>query len=45
MRTWQFVVDLPPCQPGPGWWKKRGLPMPREALNKQNWRKKKTAGR
>jgi hypothetical protein len=31
MRTWEFVVNLLPNQPGPGWWKKKGVPMPREA--------------
>jgi hypothetical protein len=45
VRTWQFTVDLPACHPGPGWWKKRGLPMPREVANKQNWRARKAASR
>lgn len=35
---WQFVVDLPACQPGPGWWKRRGVREPREAEMKRKRR-------
>jgi hypothetical protein len=38
-------VELPACQPGPGWWKKEGLAMSEQVQNKRDWRAKKAGAR